>query len=689
MNSLGLIFLNWLMVVAAGSLISAKMIKRMGKTHFAILQVLTSILLPLQLLLARGVKNLIGVEYGVTVGIIPIFYSSLLILAPICLLVGSQFVLGCKLYPGGGGSSIGRVYIYEASGSAAGGFVFAWFLVHYTNPLEASSCLAVLNLLSALLIHGPTKRSILNIVIGLLLVLNVYVLTSGTSGRLHELSTGWRWRGCDLIHSQDSVYGNVAVTRIDGQLNFFMNGLLMFTSPDPDIVYVEETIHFPMLLHPSPRRVLLIGGGIGGPIGEILKHPVEEVYYIELDPLIIQIGNRYAPSQAFDDPKVKVEYVDGRLFVKESEGGFDVVIVRLPIPSTLQLNRFYTEEFFRETLKIIRGDGLFSVALPSSEAYMSREMRRHNECIHATINRVFTSSIAIRGDHTIYLASPTHISYDPEILIERFRKRSLDTRLLNENYIKYKCSMVESVTDFYKGLRINKDMEPIGCYYNLVLWNVMYYPESRWFFDTTSEWTLWLVIISLSALLVCISTFRRGRFAETVVAVAVLTTGVAGMTFNITLIYAFQSLYGYIYQAIAILTTSFHIGLTLGASTMNRWVRRLVRPIHALAETELAVCAFSLTILLILTALFQTPYARTEVVLLILNIIAGLIVGLELPLASTICLGFRDGGVEKVAGTLYASDLLGACLGTVLAGVFLIPILGIPQTCAGIFVLNL
>jgi len=687
--SLGLIYFNWLVMVAVGSLISSRVVKGMSRLHFAVLQILLSTLLPLQILLARSMRSLLGVEYGVAVGIIPIFYSSLITLAPICLLVGFQFVLGCKLYPGNGGASIGRAYLCETSGSAAGGLTFAYILVYYINHVEAASYLAILNLISAILIQGPGRKSILSVLTGLLLLLNIYSLASGASTRLNELSTGWRWRGCDLVDSRDSVYGNIAVTRIEGQYNFYNNGLLMFTSPDPDVVSVEESAHFPMLIHPSPRRILIIGGGVGGAIDEILKHPVEEVYYTEPDPLIIQVGKKYAPTQAFQSPKVKVEYVDGRYFVKGSKGGFDVIISRLPPPSTLQLNRFYTEEFFKEILNLMESDGVFSLTLPSSEAYMSVEMKRHNDCIHATLDNVFASSIAVRGDKTVYLASPAKISYDPETLIQRFRTRGLDTKLLNENYIRYKQGLAKSTIDTNIDLRVNRDMEPIACYYNIVLWNVMYHPELKILFEAVTEQTLWLMIISLSAILIFISTCRRGRLTETAVTVAILTTGVAGMTLNIILIYAFQSLYGYIYHAIAILTASFHIGLALGAAAMNRLLERLRKPIYTLTKSELAVCISPLIILSTLTILFQTSHTRTVIVFPILNILTGFIVGVEFPLASVACLSLGKVELGKVAGTLYTSDLIGACIGTVMAGVFLIPLLGITQTCLGILTLNL
>ena len=524
----------------------------------------------------------------------------------------------------------------------------------------------------------------------LLLGLNAYALSSRAVDGLNELSIRWRWSGYNLVRHQDSTYGNVAATKSDNQFNFFVNGLFMFSAPDPDVAFVEEMVHFPMLLHPSPSRVLIIGGGVGGPLDEVLKHPVDEVHYTELDPLIISVYRKFTPTSTLDDPRVQVQNIDGRFFVKNVKEKFDVVIVNLPSPSTLQLNRFYTQDFFQEIRSILNEDGVFSIWVSSSEAYMSKEMRNRNDCIYATVKSVFPFSIAIQGDHTFYLSSATKISYDVGVLTKRLRQRALETRLLNEHYITYKQDRIVSTVDMPQDrIRVNKDFEPIGSYYDIVLWNVMYYPESRTVFDRVSRETLWLVILGLSALLVSISVRRREGLGKTPILAAIITTGIAGMTFNIILIFAFQASYGYVYQAIAILTASFQVGLSLGALSMNRLIDRVRRRVSVLATIQLIICAFSLTILITLTTFSWGPHILTEVGFLTLNTLAGVFVGLEFPLACRIYLDDKGGQVDRVAGTIYASDLCGACLGTALAGVFLIPVLGVQQTCIGLIVLNL
>ena len=176
------------------------------------------------------------------------------------------------------------------------------------------------------------------------------------------------------------------------------------------------------------------------------------------------------------------------------------------------------------------------------------------------------------------------------------------------------------------------------------------------------------------------------------VALAIMTTGFAGMTFSIVLLLAFQTLHGCLYQKIGILVAAFMLGLALGGLCMNSIMYKLRRDILALGKIELMIIGYALLLPLILTLLFayigKLPLLLpAEAPLSLLNCGAGFLVGLEFPLANKIYLG-GNGGVGRVAGTLYASDLFGAIFGAILASVFLIPILGIVNTCFVIAMFN-
>lgn len=116
--------------------------------------------------------------------------------------------------------------------------------------------------------------------------------------------------------------------------------------------YHETVAHPPLSLHPHPSRVLIIGGGDGGVLREVLKHPIEKVTIAELDPQAISISREHFPSLsngAFDDPRVKIKSGDGRKFLEETNETFDVVILDLTDPEGPS-KMLFTKEFY-ELLK--------------------------------------------------------------------------------------------------------------------------------------------------------------------------------------------------------------------------------------------------------------------------------------------------------------------------------------------------
>ena len=108
-----------------------------------------------------------------------------------------------------------------------------------------------------------------------------------------------------------------------------IDGITMLTEFD-EHAYHEMIVHPPLLVHPKPKRVLIIGGGDGGTVREALRHPeVEAVHLCEIDEAVVTSCRKYLPSLAssFDDPRVKVFYEDGARFVREHPDAYEVIIV--------------------------------------------------------------------------------------------------------------------------------------------------------------------------------------------------------------------------------------------------------------------------------------------------------------------------------------------------------------------------
>lgn len=108
-----------------------------------------------------------------------------------------------------------------------------------------------------------------------------------------------------------------------------LDGVVQVTEAD-NFVYHEMLTHVPIFAHGAARRVLIVGGGDGGMAREALRHPLERVTMVEIDAGVIDFSKEYLPSisaGAFDDPRLDVVIADGAEFMRDTDGGFDVIIV--------------------------------------------------------------------------------------------------------------------------------------------------------------------------------------------------------------------------------------------------------------------------------------------------------------------------------------------------------------------------
>lgn len=148
----------------------------------------------------------------------------------------------------------------------------------------------------------------------------------------------------------------------------------MFTLDDVTMVtefdehsYHEMIAHVPMMSHPHPKKVLVIGGGDGGTVREVLKYPtVEEVVLCEIDKGVVDACYKYMPeiSAALKDPKVKHHYEDGAKFAREKKGYFDVILVDSSDPIG-PAEVLFKEPFYRDMAEALASPGIVATQAES------------------------------------------------------------------------------------------------------------------------------------------------------------------------------------------------------------------------------------------------------------------------------------------------------------------------------------
>ncbi|MBA7628558.1 Polyamine aminopropyltransferase [subsurface metagenome] len=715
--AIGIILANWLILEAFGSLFLGKRVEHLKERlkAFVSIQLIFSLCLPLAVYSTRILKELIGVIPGEGLGVITILYSSFLIFAPLSITHGALFTFGCKLYSlnfgsEGKASSIGKVYVHETLGTIVGAVAFTYLFVPFLNSIQIALGVALLNSLLCLLLLGSSIRRTLTgrALAGasaIFLVLCAYLILSPKGDKIHHLSISQQWRGQEVVHYQNSIYGNITVTQKGEQYTFFADGTPIITTPVPDITFVEEFVHLPLLSHPEPKKVLVIGSGAGGVIHELLKHPVERIDYTELDPLLINVIQRFPTpltGAELADPRVNIEYLDGRFFIKRTPHRYDLVLVGISNPSTLQINRLFSKEFFSLVKGRLEKGGILVMVLPGSLTYLSKELGDLNACILNTLKGVYPFVRVIPGDFNLLLASTSsEVSLiNHNLLSQRLNERGLEVSLLTPSHIKYKLAS-RWVDWFFTSLKgatkkINQDFSPVGMFYSLTHWNSLFSPRMNWLFKWFEHVNLRLLIIPLSifALIFLTICFKSPAILTKLsIPLAIMASGFAGMVFDLALIYTFQAFYGYVFHQIGLLMAAFMVGIAAGSLTMTSLLERIKRDFAFFMGLELVIIVFSGALPGIF--LFFSPYldrpaifSLFRVIFLVLSFLSGLLIGAQFPLAIKIYLK-RSPDLSGTAGLLYGADLAGGWMGGLLGGVLLLPVLGLVKTCTAVVLLKM
>jgi spermidine synthase len=589
--------------------------------------------------------------------------------------------------------------VWETIGHIAGAVIFTFLLIPIFHSFAIVFAVGVLTLLASVALatfqSQTGKRKSLAVLMAIL-VLFVYLLAAGGGERLHYHAIARQWPDKEVVHHQHSLHGNVAVIEREGEYTFLTDGIPTFTTPTPDIVRVEEFVHFPMLAHPRPENVAILVGGAGGVINEVLKHPtIGQVDYTEINPLLINLVRKFPTpltEAELADPRVNTLHVDGRRFLQLTPHQYDLIFVGISNPENLQVNRLFTAEFASLAKERLRENGILVISLPGSLTYLSHELRNLNGVVINTLESVFPYLHIIPGYHNIFLASTTKdvTMVDASRLYERLRERQLDLRLITYPHLELRLAprwlawFLESMEGATE--EINHDFRPKGFFYSLAYWNAMFSPYLSDFFVWLEDLGLSLfvtVTVVWTAILLALR-WRPVRLRRLSIPYSIATTGFAGMAFDLLLIFAFQVLFGFVFHWVGLLVAAFMGGVGAGGFVMTALLPRIKDDRRLFIKLEMAVGIFAMLLPLVILAV--TPYlgnaavfVLAQLLFLLLSFIAGALIGLKFPLANKMYLAHSP-NLSRTAGLLYSADLMGGWTGGIIAAVVLLPVLGLVGT---------
>ncbi|NBC82271.1 MAG: polyamine aminopropyltransferase [Bacteroidetes bacterium] len=376
--------------------------------------------------------------------------------------------------------NIASVLEKDYLGSLLGGIFFAFFGLPLLGITYTPFVLGILNFLVAIwliimlreFIHPPVRKWIVS---GFIFsaVLIAAGLIFAKPIELHSDQLKYKDK---IILQKQSRYQKIVLTQWKEDYWLFLDGNHQLSTID-EFMYHEPLVHPAMSLLQHPTDALVIGGGDGCVARELLKYPtLENIAVVDLDPAITKLARENEIFLAFNEgsmnhPKVEIFNQDGFQFLEQTNQFYDIIIVDLPDPNKMEINKLYTLQFYELVQQHLRPYGVF-ITQAGSPYYAPRAFN----CIEQTMQASGFHSLPMHnqvltlGQWGWILGSQV---WNQTELKKHVRKANLDsipTKWLNEEAL-------ELITSFGKPI-FNDDSVEVNTIANPVLYQ--YYRHGRW-----------------------------------------------------------------------------------------------------------------------------------------------------------------------------------------------------------------
>lgn len=213
------------------------------------------------------------------------------------------------------------------------------------------------------------------------------------------------------------------------------------TSEKDEFVYHEMLCHLPMFYHSNPKNVLIIGGGDGGVLEEVLKHRVEKVWMVEVDKKVVEVSQKYLPSiskGAFKDKRAELVIGDGVKFIENYKNFFDVIILDLSDPWG-PARQVISSKFYKSLKKALKKDGVISV-----QAGCLFDQMKLSSAIFRRLKNSFSSVLIHKAPVLLYGLGELNFTIASDIELREIGIKEIEKRFKKLNLdLKYYCPEIQ------------------------------------------------------------------------------------------------------------------------------------------------------------------------------------------------------------------------------------------------------
>lgn len=558
--------------------------------------------LPLSLVMARGMGPLLGMPPGSDPVLGSVLMGTVLVLGP------SGWLAGLALRPD-------RDPIAVATGAAGGGLAAGLL------PVVPGLLIASLVLVACSGMLAPRRRFEAGWTAAVLLVATLLVAT-GLAGPLDRALT--RWNHPNLQLTSETPQGRLIVSRTDDRIAVHRDGALLATSEPAgerhELVALAVTQFEPL------ETVLVLGGWLEGLTATVAQHGSPAVVNVEPDLQILRLA---APRQAGAREPIDVVQAEPHTWLQDTGERFDLILSVLPPPVTAQAGRFWTSAFFRLCAQRLGPGGVLALQLSDGQQMWSVREARRVAAVHHALQESFSDVQVLPGPGTILLAANHPLERDPAVLTARLDHSGTPAALQ-----RWSADRTRQAAGLLAAAVVpaNTDLRPVSLADNL-----LFLPGLGW--RELPRPSRWLAPAVIGGVLLVVWLRRRTGAAATIVAGH---AGLAAMILTSVILLGHQtrqaSLFGDLGPLLAAFLLGQAAGLHLGRRPASRTVGRWRLPIlHIL----LSVWSFLVTLGLLLgssqtaaylwlagtglwTALISVTVARTGSITLHRQLTAGL-----------------------------------------------------------------
>ena len=593
----------------------------------------------ISLLLLILLSNLF-LETGETPSFLASIIYTFLVLLPFCLVSGFTFVKLISAARTGYDFKPGKSFSIETLGGIIAGIFVSVIASGFLNTYQLLLLIILLYCTYTILTFF-IKRQILKVILKVLvLFLASFIILTNPDNFFRQLLLP----GVKVTGNIDTPYGNITYGEYAGEESIYYNQRLI--NYIDDVTEREEDIHYALLQRKNPEKVILISGSVKSYLPEILKYPVKRIIFIERDPALVK-SEMYDIDPGAADLIIKND--DAFRYIRHNKEPVDAVILLLPPPSTLLINRFYTTDFFISVKNTLNPGGIFVCSPGPGETYFNKESLNLYSSIYNSLTAVFRYVTPVAGNKLYFISSDEELSVSFCRLAEEMKIKNIyvSSDFLSDDLIEKKSAEVISFLD--RQVRQNTSVFPVACFYF----------QSYYFSKNLDEKIPALVLMILAFVMPVLAVRRKNLLMY------FSASALAG--FEIILLLTLQLTAGNMYQLTGLIIAGLMAGLAAG-SGINLNILNMVTLKTKAFVILLYYTGFAFTYNWLLNLKSIVP---AVIVIILAGFIPALLTGnifRELTIS-------KDGGISSSA--IYSSDLAGSALGFILISGIATPVLGI------------